>query len=147
MKADFYDCCEYAEHLTHKTPEEAAIETLDIMNLEDWTPEITVYGWRRMTYTFDPERILADALEAADEEHSDPDGDGTEPTPAMIAAAEAFAAVLDREYVVWACECYHDLTVKVNVAAVVRSHAPQWLDEPAVLARVEEFERKEVTRG
>ena len=49
-------------------------------------------------------RALDDVLEYLDEEHSDPDGDATEPTSAMKAAADAFAKVVTDEYVSWSCE-------------------------------------------
>jgi hypothetical protein len=43
-------------------------------------------------------------LETLDEEHSDPEGDYTRPTPTMQAAALAFAQAVTSEYVSWACE-------------------------------------------
>lgn len=50
------------------------------------------------------DRALSQALETIDEEHSDPDGDSTEPTPEMTKAAEAFIDVVLSQYVSWACE-------------------------------------------
>ena len=49
-------------------------------------------------------KALEHVLEILDEEHSDPDGDQTKPTPKMIEAAKAFAGVVCGEYVSWACE-------------------------------------------
>lgn len=50
------------------------------------------------------ERALEDALGFLDEEYSDPDGDTTEPTKKMKAAANAFGKAVVEDYDVWACE-------------------------------------------
>lgn len=47
---------------------------------------------------------LENMLETLDEEHSDPEGNGTEPTDAMITAALAFGEAIRKDYVSWACE-------------------------------------------
>lgn len=69
---------------------------------------VVVQVFRRMDVSRDAQSIADNALECAlellDEEHSDPDGDATEPTAEMRKAAEAFAAVVVAEYVSWACE-------------------------------------------
>jgi hypothetical protein len=49
-------------------------------------------------------QALENMLETLDEEHSDPEGDYTRPTPSMQEAALAFARADTREYVGWACE-------------------------------------------
>lgn len=48
--------------------------------------------------------VLADLLERLDEDNSDPDGDGTEPTATMRQAARQFVSAVLAEYVPWACE-------------------------------------------
>lgn len=131
---DFYDCDADCERLSSTEPDEAVLEWLDQHEIEFWPDELPVYGWRRMRYEFDAERILANALETADEEHSDPDGDGTEPNEAMKAAARAFADVLDREYVTWACERERGAVARVNVAEWVRANEPAWCEEPEIAA-------------
>ena len=50
------------------------------------------------------DRVIEDLLEVVDEEHSDPDGNPTEPTEGMKAAARAFVDAVLAEYVSWACE-------------------------------------------
>lgn len=47
---------------------------------------------------------LEHALENLDEEYGDPDGDNTEPTEAMKAAALSFGRAVVADYVPWACE-------------------------------------------
>lgn len=133
----YYDCDPEQETLSHETIDEAVYDWLDSHVPEFWLATLKVFGWERMTYEFDHERILADALEAADGERADPDGDGTEPTDAMRVAALEFAKVLDREYVSWACERVTDPIVTVNVAEWILENKREWLDDPAVAAFVD----------
>ena len=88
---------------------EDAIERL----LEDSDPAdidwpVKVFEHRRIDVTrYDlrlAKQALEEMLETLDEEHSDPEGDYTRPTPTMQAAALAFAQAVTREYVSWACE-------------------------------------------
>lgn len=131
---DFYDCDPEQERLSSVEPDVAVCEWLDQHEIEFWPDELPVYGFRRMRFEFDAERILARALEDADEEHGDPDGDGTEPTEAMKDAALAFVEVLDREYVTWACEREKAPVLTVNVAEWIRANEPAWCEEPEVAA-------------
>ncbi len=48
--------------------------------------------------------VLERTLEILDEEHADPDGDATEPSEGMKAAALAFGRAVVKDYVSWACE-------------------------------------------
>lgn len=48
--------------------------------------------------------VLESTLEVLDEEHGDPDGDTTEPSEGMKAAALAFGRAVVKDYVSWACE-------------------------------------------
>jgi hypothetical protein len=51
-----------------------------------------------------PDTILENTLEYLDEEYGDPDGDHTDPTPAMGEAAQKLAEVIARDYEVWICD-------------------------------------------
>jgi hypothetical protein len=68
-------------------------------------------------------RVLGDTLETLDEEHSDPDGDPTEPTQAMRDAALVFAKAIASEYVPWACQPTGD------TVSVTREQAKEMLAE------------------
>lgn len=48
--------------------------------------------------------VIEQVFGSLDEEYSDPDGDGTEPTEAIKAAALAFGHAVVADYVPWACE-------------------------------------------
>lgn len=50
------------------------------------------------------EDVLDRLLERLDEEHSDPNGDNTRPTPSMREAAKTFVESVVSGYFVWACE-------------------------------------------
>lgn len=65
---------------------------------------LTMIGWCRMKAELPADLALEWAFNYLDQELADPDGDAPEPTPAMRAAAEAFCAVMVREYTPWACE-------------------------------------------
>jgi hypothetical protein len=72
----------------------------------DWPVELMVFrpmDVKRLA-RYVAERALEEVLEYLDEEHSNPDGDATEPTPAMKSAADVFAKAITDEYVSWACE-------------------------------------------
>lgn len=68
---------------------------------------IEVFVFKRMEIP-SAESIGEDALERVlenlDEEHADPDGDQTKPSPAMEAAALAFGKAIVADYKSWACE-------------------------------------------
>jgi len=71
-----------------------------------WPIKVDVF--RRMEVSNTAEHLgedaLGRALEQLDEEYSDPDGDMTEPTDAMKAAALAFGKAVLADYKPWACE-------------------------------------------
>jgi hypothetical protein len=85
---------------------EEVVESCGGADEVEWPVRLLVF--RRMDVTGQARciamRALEDALERLDEEHADPDGDATEPTPTMKAAAYAFAKIITDEYVSWACE-------------------------------------------
>ena len=90
---------------------------------------VTVYGFARMAPKVQAWRYLEQVLEDLDEEHSD--GSATKATPAMVEAADAFAAAIEREYVSWACEVVEKRVVNVREWCAV--HRPGWLAQlPAV---------------
>jgi len=73
----------------------------------EWPIRVLVY--RRMSLSEDDakrlsEDVLERTLENLDEERSNPDGDPTEPTEGMRAAALAFGRAVVADYVSWACE-------------------------------------------
>jgi len=73
----------------------------------EWPIKVLVY--RRMSLDEGDAKRLAEnaierALEDLDEERSDPDGDATEPSEGMKAAALAFGRAVVKDYVSWACE-------------------------------------------
>ncbi len=130
----YRDCNDNVERLTHESIDDAVRDQLDGWDVALWPDALPVYGWKRMHYEFDADRILDRAIEDADEEHGDPDGDGSEPNAAMLAAAQAFAEALQREYVPWCCEQVAEATVEVEVAGWVREHEPKWCADPEVAA-------------
>lgn len=127
---DYFSCDPDEEILSERSIDDAVWQHLDAAEVSIWPTTLPVYGWRRKAYEFDAGLILERALEDADEEHGNPD-EATEPTPAMIAAARAFAEVMDREYQVWACERDKDPVETVNVAEWVTRERPDWLYNPS----------------
>ena len=73
---------------------------------DNWPVE--VFSFRRMDVKRHAELLACHALEhmleTLDEEHSDPDGNPTEPTERMKVAAREFADAVVNDYVSWACE-------------------------------------------
>jgi len=123
---------EGSEHL-YASLGEAIAEMLEQRH-PDIPETLTMVGFRRMKPELRPSEVLESVLEELDEEWADPDGiSPTKPTPAMIEAAEAFCAVILREYVPWACEeC--GVTETVNVREWAREN------DAGILARIEEAE-------
>lgn len=117
------------ERLTHDDMDEAIEAILDAWD-GPLTGTVTVCGFARMPFRLDFDRILDDILERLDEELSNPDGEPTEPTPKMRAAAEALVDAIKADYVVWACEEVE--RHEIDVQAWVREHRPDWIDVEAV---------------
>lgn len=135
MDYDYYDCDGDREILSNTDVDEAVADFLDRNEPKLWPDAVEVYGWSRMKYEFDADRILERALEDADEEHGNPD-ESTEPTPAMIAAARAFCEAMDREYTVWACERDSAPVATVMIADWVRKERPDWIETDAEIRAV-----------
>ena len=121
------------ERLTHTDRDDAILLYLDTYDVAHLPATITVTGYARMNVSVRADLALERVLEVMDEEYGDPDGDGNEPTPAMIAAAETFARAIEAEYVPWWCVPVHSETV--DVLEWVREHEPQWLDECVTVAK------------
>lgn len=78
---------------------------------------VTVWGYRRGVISqkvLNPEWVARHSLEALDDEYGTRDGQYTDPTPAMLSAAEHFCNVIRQEYRVWSCG--REVEVEVNVA-------------------------------
>jgi hypothetical protein len=70
-----------------------------------WPVTVSVYRQMELpTPNWIAERILRGILEDLDQDHSDPDGNATEPTPNMKSVALALGEIIVNEYEVWACE-------------------------------------------
>lgn len=136
---EYWDCDEGQERLTHTDQGEAIEAHLDSLwvrdeSVEEWLEsagdEITVYGFKRSKVKpgelYEP---LEDILERLDEEHCDPEGEGTEATEVMRNAQTAFLEVIAAEYFSWACEEVKEAAVKVNVKEWVKENCPHWLEE------------------
>lgn len=108
---------EHDEQISADDIDEAIEVRIDevLTNEDDAAETVTVWGYARMEVKVDVDRLLESVIEPLDEELGDPDGDYTEPTAAMLEAAKAFAKVVEKEYVQWACESV--VAVEVNVAA------------------------------
>lgn len=97
--------CEDSEQLRHETVDEAIEAFIDGFDDPAMVPQtIEVKGYRRVPVEAYGINILDDVLEALDEEYGDPDGDSTEPTPAMKKAEAAFLDTICSEYTPCLCE-------------------------------------------
>lgn len=70
-----------------------------------WPIEVLVYRRKALPGPeAGAEAVLGYLLDLFDDEYGDPDGDNTDPTPGMKAAAETFVQAILSEYVPWQCE-------------------------------------------
>ncbi len=116
------------ERLVHDCADDA-IEAI-IGDLDDPIAEIgdvTVHEYKSESLNFSANQLLSEILERLDEDYGDPDGDLTQPTPAMLAAAQTFASALRTDYFVWRCVTT-GRTVTVNALEWVKQHRPDWLE-------------------
>ena len=116
-EAVYWSCDRDEEELRHQDISAAVEAWAD--DMEGPLPEtVEVHGFKRMAVTsLQYARPLERLLEYLDEDYG---GDEpTKPTPAMLAAEKVFLAVVQAEYVSWACE--HCETVTVRVA----DHVPE----------------------
>lgn len=117
------------ERLTYTDPDEAIEAYIDDYpqdELAEYT--VTVCEFRPMKPKYNgARRVVERVLEDLDEDYGDPDGDGSRPTPAMLAAAETFIAAVLAEYRGWSCEPTGE-RVTVNALEWTKEHRPDWLE-------------------
>ena len=116
--------CEDCERLTIEDIDEA-IE----FELEDCDPlpnTVEIWGYQPRTATLDAKRLVYGVLEDLDAEYGGPDT-RSDPTPAILEAAEAFAAAVLADYEVWSCEPVCVVEVR-DVRGWVAKHRPDWLE-------------------
>ena len=120
-KAELWTCEKGAETFHCRSVQSAVVDFAD--QVGELPETVTVYGYASKVIEVTDwyaERALENLLESLDEEYWSPD-DGTEPTPAMEAAAKAFVAAVVAEYRVWQCDLVE--TLEVRVADYVRAEA------------------------
>lgn len=126
----FYSCTDDVVQLTDTDPDEAIEHFLDEIHPE--LPEtVTVYGWKRAKINPSvslPQNVLERVLEDLDEQYGDPDGDNTDFTESMEAAAQAFvdAVVVEYQLTSWPHEIDKDFKMEVNTREWMRENAPEW---------------------
>lgn len=114
----FYSHDKGCEILTYETIDEAMEEYTQDVHTTDWPKEITIYRFERMPIpekrkAYLSERAIESLIEKLDEEHGEPEGDGTEITNEMLAAAREFVDKVIAKYTVWGCEVAGEETVNV----------------------------------
>lgn len=119
------------ESLRHHSPDDAIEEIIDGLHPAGFAEigQVTVHEFAPMKASVPSHwRPLESLLENLDEEYANPEGDGTKPTEAMLAAEKAFIAAVLAEYKPWMCE-ETGKTVTVNALEWVREHRADWLTE------------------
>lgn len=96
----------------------------DVVKNFEWP--LRILGYRRMKVGDWTKRLAGQALETVldllDDEYG-PDGDSTEPTPKMKAAAETFVRAVVDQYVPWMCE------PNGEVVEITREQAEKYYNE------------------
>lgn len=125
VKADYYDCDDGKEYLSHEDKDDAIEEHLD--DLEDLPEEVTVYGFKRGVVN--AEKFREVVLEGASEYLSENYGgeDGHEINDAIREAAGKFIEVYLANYSVW--NCYQCSEEKINVREWCEKHRPDYLKD------------------
>jgi len=96
---------EEKERLTATDIEDAIAEYLEDIDPTDAPAIVMVQGYEprsMQNYSFD--MFLEHILEGLDDEYGDPDGQYTEATEGMKAAAEVFKQAIIKDFYVWMCE-------------------------------------------
>ncbi len=110
------------DHFSATEPEEAIGHYLEAC---DPLPEtIEIHGYSKVIATTEGCHPLEHLLECMDEEYGDPDGGAPDETDAMRAAEKAFLAVVEAEYMPWACDRVSSETI--NVKEWVEKHGKDW---------------------
>lgn len=120
--------CYWGEPDQERYEAESADEAIaDIIDGYDYTEsylpeggEIELVAMTPVPFFIGGRSIIETVLEGLDEEYGDPDGGKSEPTGAMLEAAQALADVVRQEYKPWLCE--ESLRVVVDVAAWLKQH-------------------------
>ena len=111
--------------------DEAIEEELERRHPDPLEGEVEVWGYatRKLNAANEAKAVLERLLESWDCDYGDPDGNGTDPTPAMVAASEAFISAVIADYKVWTVEPV--VRVTVDVPVWVREHCSELLEAPA----------------
>lgn len=121
---ELWDCNEDCETLRYDNITEAVECWADDIHPDPLPEMVTVYGFNHLSLP-SVERLAGDILESVVESLDGDygsDEEATEHTPAMKAAALAFATVMRAEYTVWRCEQVAKEDVRVA------DHVPaEWL--------------------
>ena len=123
----YYRCALRGEAL-HRTIDEAVESYLERLD-KPWPETITVHASRPMRLPPVDQMasaILDSVLDNLFCDYSYTKEDDIDPTPEMVAAAKAFAAVMHSEFIPHDCEDSPVDNVDVNVAEWIREHRPEW---------------------
>ena len=108
------------------------MRALEGRDLHELPATIEIEEYQRMAVTI-PGYTLEVLLERLDEEHGNPEGPGTEPTPRMRAAETVFHDIVSQEYRSWQCEAVPGTRETVDVRSWIEEHAPQWVGRVTVV--------------
>lgn len=91
----FYTHDDEAERLHCDSLDDAMQEYTETVDPGEWTREVEIYRFESSPFSEGTkksyaERAIGNLIESLDEDHSDPDGDGTEITDEMMDAAREF---------------------------------------------------------
>ena len=114
------------ERLSAETSDDAFDEFVEDMTGLDLPETATAHEFGPMVVAApDHLWVLEGVLDQLDEKYGDQDGDSSEATGGMIAAAKSFCETIQKEYVSWNCEKTGG-TRTVNVADWMRGrNAPE----------------------
>jgi hypothetical protein len=129
--ADFWTCT--GVDTSHETFDVAVEEAIEVVEeacsaaQQAAVTELELVGWvQKEVDTHEwAENVLDEVLERLDSAYGNPDDDYTEPTPAMMQAAEEFMAVIAREYTVWTY--IPVVRGPVDIPAWKAGKMPEWL--------------------
>lgn len=138
--ADFYDCCEDCEELSHETVEDAIAAHIDDRGPGDILADIvaatplTVYAYKREvvseSWLASASRVLAAHLdELWGEEYGDPDGRNNPDEEQIAAALFPGIAAAVKPWRVWRCkEVATREYSAAEVEALMRAANPDWFE-------------------
>jgi len=128
----FYTCTDDCPRLTSTEIHDAIENHLDGIPRDEWPETLRVYGWKRLkieTSGWTEQTVVDIVIEHLDEEYGDPDGDTTDTTEPMLAAARVFVAAIVAEYqkTSWPHEVDEDFQLYIHVKQWVEQYALEWL--------------------